>query len=151
MWRLRPTRSARASFRAGVNAGQQMMRFCAAKSSVGYPSEHQALIPPPAAGNGHEVKTWMDQHTTNTSLPEDRRIYCNRTIDLGKIEAIGFDMVRIRSIAWLRALSMSLGCSRACLKRFPHRSKLCQRRNACPHSFLLESTSVTIAACSGCC
>lgn len=28
-------------------------------------------------------------------VPDDRRVYCNRTMDLSKIEAVGFDMVRL--------------------------------------------------------
>lgn len=71
--------------------------FCAAKSmngNVNYPDEHQALIPPP--GDRETVKSWMDADTRNDKLgpvPDERRVYCNRTMDLSKIEAVGFDMV----------------------------------------------------------
>lgn len=73
--------------------------LCAANSaSISYPDEHQALIPPPGARE--EVKPWIHGETLSERLgpvPDDRRVYCNRTMDLSKIEAVGFDMVSLSS------------------------------------------------------
>ena len=40
---------------------------------------------------------WINGENLSGSgpVPDDRRVYCNRTMDLSKIEAVGFDMVRL--------------------------------------------------------
>lgn len=71
-----------------------MRAFCTSPG-ISYPDEHQALIPPP--GDRTEVRRWMHGESMSEKLtgpvPDDRRVYCNRTIDLSKVEAVGFDMV----------------------------------------------------------
>lgn len=67
--------------------------------AVQYPPAHQAIIPPPAA---HSVNGWPEEGWRSDGVRDQpamalRRIFCNRTLDLGGMQAIGFDMVRIRA------------------------------------------------------
>lgn len=67
---------------------------CCASPPVHYPEHHQAIIPPPEL-NGTDVTSWLDGQTAAASGQEHRRtIFCNRTLDMSSMEAIGFDMVR---------------------------------------------------------
>ena len=69
---------------------------------VDYPAHHQAIIPPPTSPNASGVSGWMDG-TAAGDVARERNIFCNRTIDMGQMEAIGFDMVRflcMRSYSW---------------------------------------------------
>ena len=66
-------------------------------SMVHYPAAHQALIPAPelhlaAGGEAANAERSAEMQEQDYSV---RRIFCNRTLDLGQMEAIGFDMVRI--------------------------------------------------------
>lgn len=93
---------------------------------------HQALIPAPELGqdegaqasSGASASTGA--HSERVSLL--RRVFCNRTLDLSTMEAIGFDMVRsstwpgisLSECDW-RAV-MQHGCDAA--SRAPHRRSL---------------------------
>lgn len=69
------------------------LRFCSTKSMAEYPADHQAIIPPPTPVDASRVSGWIDGDNTD-SPSRERQIFCNRTIDMGQMEAIGFDMVR---------------------------------------------------------
>ena len=63
---------------------------------VHYPAAHQALIPAPelhlaAGGEAAIAERSAEMQEQDYSV---RRIFCNRTLDLGQMEAVGFDMVR---------------------------------------------------------
>lgn len=66
---------------------------CCATPPVDYPAQHQAIIPAPEA-NSVDVVSWLDGQASGASGQEHRRmIFCNRTLDMSSMEAIGFDMV----------------------------------------------------------
>jgi hypothetical protein len=60
---------------------------------IEYPARHQALIPPPTSDVDCD-KSWMDNGFQTSPDGGPRSIFCNRTLDMSSMEAIGFDMVR---------------------------------------------------------
>ena len=75
---------------------QQVLRRSSARcppQPVVYPAQHQALIPAPPL---HAATGWMDDENASgdEAQPlEHCHIFCNRTLDLASMDAIGFDMV----------------------------------------------------------
>lgn len=69
--------------------------------------DNQAIIPPPAPA-GPSTRTWLEATSETTSGAADvqRRIFCNRSLDLSSCRAIGFDMVRSRGVRPLMLLHM---------------------------------------------
>jgi hypothetical protein len=60
---------------------------------IEYPARHQALIPAPHTDPDRD-KSWMDDGFKTSPDGGPQSIFCNRTLDMSSMEAIGFDMVR---------------------------------------------------------
>lgn len=93
--------------RRSASAGSRLTAHCSAaqpQEPIEYPERHQALIPAPQFDAGAD-KSWADEGFQRSATGEpaqaSRRIFCNRTLDVSAMQAIGFDMVRSRA-----ALSM---------------------------------------------
>lgn len=112
MWQLcyagvRGARRTMAPSVVRMNTSNVELRFCSTKSMVEYPAEHQAIIPPPTSVAPLGVSGWMDGSASGGPTRE-RAIFCNRTINMSQMEAIGFDMVCLQFLRMSSSLSVAI-------------------------------------------